>query len=149
MRKRSVLLCLGLVLWGAGLAAALSLTQWSGDWSHGVCGPWGCGPPTQALVSCHLAWLIFLTPPAVLLAPRNFRRRRRLALFLILAAAMALFSIVGHQWATWWPDAAQWQRAYFWQRCGFCIATAVDLPILQTMAIGVLLWLRIRLVARS
>ncbi len=131
--------CLGLILWGTGMAAVLSLAQWSGDWGHGVCGPWGCGPPTQALISCHLAWLVFLTPPAVLLLRRTTHFQRRLGLFLILVAAVGLLSVVAYEWATWWPDAREWQRTFFWQRCGFCIATAIDFPVLQTLAIGILL----------
>lgn len=131
--------CVGLVLWGTGMAAVLSLARWSGDWGHGVCGPWGCGPPTQALISCHLAWLVFLTPPAVLLLRRTTHFQRRLGLFLILVAAVGLLSVVAYEWATWWPDAGEWQRAFFWQRCGFCIATAIDFPVLQTLAVGILL----------
>ena len=121
------------------MAGALSIAQFSGDWGHGVCGPWGCGPPTQALIACHLAWLVILTPPAVLLSRRTARPHRRLGMAFVLVALAALLAVILYQRATWWSSASQWQRPFFWQRCGFCIVTAIDLPIVQTLVVGVLL----------
>ena len=139
MSSITIKTCFGFLLWGALLVGTLSIAQWPGNWGHGICGPWGCGPPMQALVSCHLAWLVFLTPPAVLLLRQGRFSPRRLGLALILMAVVALLSVIAYQRATWWPDASEWQRPFFWQRCGFCIVTAIDFPIVQTLAIGALL----------
>jgi hypothetical protein len=51
---------LKLSAWAAMLFAALSITNLPGNWGHSVCGVWGCGPPTQVLVGCHLAWFAVL-----------------------------------------------------------------------------------------
>lgn len=134
-----------LVGWAAALALVLSIANWPGDWGHALCGPWGCGPPLQALLACHLAWLVTLAPPAVLLVrsprvPTNIRRRIGTAL--CLAGAVILVGLVARERATWWPTAGEWQRNFFWQRCGFVLATTVDVPIVQLLLIGT--YLRVR-----
>ncbi len=121
------------------MAGALSISQWPGNWGHGVCGPWGCGPPLQALVACHLAWSVFLSPAAVLLVRRTPRTRRRIGLALVLVSTASILFVIGYEWFTWWPVVSPWQQAYFLRRIGFVIVTAIDLPILQTLGIGVLL----------
>lgn len=133
--------CLGMVVWSGLLFGSLSVANLPGDWGHGICGPWGCGPPTQALIACHLAWLVALALPAVFILRTSRRMRLRVGLFLTVLSLAVLLSVVVYQRLSWWPVASQWQRPFFWQRCAFCIATAVDVPVAQTLAVGLVILL--------
>jgi hypothetical protein len=133
---------LKLSIWAATLFAALSITSLSGNWGHSVCGVWGCGPPTQVLIGCHLAWLVVLVPLSTIISrfnlkdigsPQNFGK------LLFITGATLVVAVVLYQGATWWPMVGDRQRNYFLQRCGFVIVTSVDIPMLQLLAIG--LWL--------
>ncbi len=133
---------LKLFAWAATLLAALSIANLPGEWGHSVCGAWGCGPPTQALVCCHLAWLVLLTPVALMVGPLNqvpTPSRHRLGKLLFLAAGLLILGVVVHQRVTWWPAASEWQRNFFWQRCGFVIVTSVDIPMLQLLTVGLVM----------
>lgn len=133
---------LGLAAWAASLAAALSIAQWPGDWGHGICGPWGCGPPLQALVACHLAWFVIVVPPSVAahrsarVTPRTLRN---IGVALCIVAALYIGAVVIDERMTWWPMASEWQQDYFWHRCGFVLVTTTDLPVVQVLVGGVYL----------
>lgn len=135
---------IGLAMWGGCLAGALAIANLPWDLGHAICGPWGCGPPMQALVACHLAWFVVLVPPAVLLvrwSKASNTMRRRVGLLLVALAGAVLLAMMVYERLTWWPRASEWQRAHFWQRCGFVIATTVDVPVIQVLLIGVGLFL--------
>ncbi len=66
---------------------------------------------------------------------------RRVGLLLVALAGAVLLAMMVHQRLVWWPEASEVQRAYFWQRYGFSIATAVDVPVVQVLLIGCGLWL--------
>lgn len=125
--------------WAAGLVVVLSLANWPGDWGHSICGPWGCGPPLQTLVACHLAWLVVLVPLSVMLA-RSERipppAVRRLGMLLCIVGVILLVGIVIYQRVVWWPVVGDWQSKFFWQRCGFVVATMVDVPVAQFLLVG-------------
>ncbi len=135
-------ICAGIVAWSGLLLGSLSIATLPGDWGHAFCGPWGCGPTIQALVACHLSWLIILLPAAVLFA-RSSRISpqlvRRTGTMLLLGAIIGLLTIVVYQRLIWLPAASDFQRPYFWQRCGFVIATSIDLPLLQLLLAGIAL----------
>ena len=76
--------------WGIALFAALSLADVRSSWSDLLCGPWGCSAPLEAIVSCHLAWLIVLGPPFAWLQ-RTLSRRSRF----VMASAVSLSAMVG------------------------------------------------------
>lgn len=145
MTKNALWIAVGMVAWSAALAATLSIAQSHGDWGHAICGPWGCGPPLQALVSCHLSWLIVLAPPAILLH-RSGRvssgTTQRFGVLLSVASIIGLMLIVVFERLTWWPMVGEWQRGYFWHRCAFEVVTMVDLPTLQLFALGIYLGIR-------
>ena len=135
--------CAWLIVWGLTLTGTLSIANWPGDWGHSVCGAWGCGPPLQALVACHVAWLVVLIPPALI--TRRFVTTRTLRL---AAASMLLFAITGalviatHQYLTWLALASEWQRPFYYQRVGFVILTMIEMPILELAGLStlILLW---------
>ena len=60
------------------MAGALSVADFALGSTHSINGPWGCDPPTQALVASRLAWLVGLIPPAVFLgrSPGTVRASR-------------------------------------------------------------------------
>jgi putative copper export protein len=135
-------ICVGAIAWSGLLLGSLSIARLPGDWGHAFCGPWGCGPSIQALVACHLSWLVVLLPAAFLFA--NSSRVspelvRRVGTLLVLAAIIGLLTIVVYQRIIWLPAASDFQRPYFWQRCGFVIATSIDLPLLQVLLAGIAL----------
>lgn len=134
--------CVGLGGWGAVLLGALSISRLPGDWGHGICGPWGCGPPLQSLVACHSAWLVALTAPVALVTRSSWlstRVVRRVGVVLALIGCLGLLGVVMYQLVFWLPQSSEWQRPYFWHRCGFVIATSVDLPLVQLSGLGVAL----------
>lgn len=144
MSASSLKLCLGIAAWSGLLIGSLSIVNLPGDWGHGICGPWGCGPPTQALIACHLAWLVGLALPAVFILRASRGMRLRVGLFLTFLSLAVLMSVVVYQRLSWWPVASEWQRPYFWQRCAFSIATAVDMPIAQTLVVGLVIVLSLK-----
>ncbi|NOY40589.1 MAG: hypothetical protein GXP26_01960 [Planctomycetes bacterium] len=131
-----------LLAWMVVLLASLSITNLPGNWGHSVCGVWGCGPPTQVLVGCHLAWLVVLIPLSMISGRscgKTMISPQRVGKLLCVVGVSLVMAIVIYQWATWWPVASELQRNYFVQRCGFVIVTSVDIPMLQLLAIGLVM----------
>lgn len=138
---------LALIVWASALLAALSITNLPVNWGHSICGVWGCGPPLQALVGCHLAWLVVLGPLVELVtrsSPRPSDLRLHLGKLLCLIGASLLLTVVVYQRVMWWPAVSEMQQNYFWQRCGFIVVTSVDVPILPMMVVGLTYLLRDR-----
>lgn len=132
-----------LVAWGLALTATLSVANWRGDWGHGVCGPWGCGPPLQALVACHSAWIVVLLPPTLLLRGRLSPGVRWKTGWIVFALGMA--GIIGlglSESFSWLSQADESQRQYLPQRIGFVLVTLVDVPLMQLVVVGVALMVR-------
>lgn len=130
----------GIVVWGLVLTAMLSISNWPGDWGHGICGPWGCGPPLQALLACHLSWLVVLLPLAgVLRSWLSCRQQRVLGMIALVIGCVGMGGLVAYELGTWWPAASEWQRRFFWQRVGFVIATQVELPLVEVIVTGMFL----------
>lgn len=131
-----------LIVWGSVLLAALSLHEVQAMKTHSICGVWGCGPPTNALLAIHLSWAVAIWPP-LLYVPWRFlwstlvlkRIRRTLAAIGI----GGLVTITVWQWMAWYPDATELQKDFIWHRCGFVILTAVDWPFLELLAAAGLL----------
>jgi hypothetical protein len=130
------------MVWAGSLLAALSIRDLPGDWGHSICGAWGCGPPLQALLAYHLAWLVVLAPPAAVLVhsalvPAHILRRS--GALLCVVAVFFVAAVVIYQRVAWWPSASEWQRGFFWHRCGFVLATAIDIPVAQVLLLGLYL----------
>lgn len=128
-----------LFAWAAAGYGALAISWAPGNWGHWICGPWGCGPPLQALLGCHLAWLVGLTPVAWLAgaSPRiSEAKKRRLARGVLYVAAGLIVATIVTQCITWRPAAADYQRRYLLARIGFVMATTVDIPMWQLLVAG-------------
>jgi hypothetical protein len=112
--------------------------------AHSVCGPWGCGPETAALVAMHAGWLAVIGPPLIyfplrLKWPKSANRKLSLGLF--SAGLTGVLAIVAWQWLVWLPQAGPWSKDYIWQRCGFAIVTAADWPLIPLLILSGLLWI--------
>ena len=129
---------LGLVGWAGALYAVLSLSSISGNWGHTICGPWGCGPPLQALLGCHGFWVLLLTPPAIMAIRRwSGRTLQQAGIALGIVAVLGLVGIVVWDSVTWLPKASDWHRQYLIERCLFVVATLVDVPLVPLSLIGI------------
>ena len=105
---------------------------------HSVCGPWGCGPPLEALLGYHSFWLVLIGPIAIAigayLAPSS---RRKLGLAVLGIGVVALAIVAGGDTFRYWQSSGS--SAYLLQRFFFTMVTKVDLPMLQVIAVGGLL----------
>lgn len=131
------------LLWAGGILAALSSRGLIISDDHSICGPWGCGPSTDALMAVHLAWVAAIWPPLLFLPWRLGWRREaisRLGALLAIGGLAGVSAIFMWQWVVWRPNASELIRPYTWQRCGFVLAGAVDWPIIQVLVAGLALW---------
>lgn len=130
------------IIWGGLLLAALSMHDMQILNQHSICGPWGCGPPTNALLAIHAGWVVVLWPPLFYLQWRLLLPRRAVKILSTTLIAVGLSGLVGiaiWQWTVWLPNSSEWAQPYVWERCGFAIATASDWPLLQLLMAGGLL----------
>ena len=137
--KRLITWCIASMIWLAGLEGALLFQRLpAGSFgTHGVCGPWGCGPPVPVLLACHGFWLVLIGPPAVLAAQHLTKKWIwRLGIGLASTGVFGLIAVAAWEAATWLPEASAWQRQYVGQRFLFALVTLVDAPIVQSLLIG-------------
>lgn len=137
--QRSIVWYIAGLTWTAGLYGVLQLQYLRVESleTHGVCGPWGCGPPIAALVACHAFWLALILPGAILAS--NFLSLKmisRLGFGLISFGLCGLVAVASWEAATWLPQASSWQRQFVVQRFIFAIVTTVDAPLLQSLVVG-------------
>jgi hypothetical protein len=132
----------GLGLWCGTLYCVLSTSQLRASWEHAMCGPWGCGPPTQAVAAMHAFWFVLILPVAVVLYCRlTPPALRRIGVALTGAGVVTLIAIMGWQAHAWWSPTDDWLRPHFVERALFSVATLVDVPVVQTMLAGMVCWL--------
>ena len=103
---------------------------------HSLCGAWGCGPPTEALLAMHLFWFSALLPPA-LLAIRylNFSPKFwfRSGMFLLGVAVAGMVGLLAYDLSV---NHYYYQAGYWWQRYGLSFLSLVEAPIIPTLVIG-------------
>jgi hypothetical protein len=56
-----------LMVWAALVLGSLQSRLLLSATAHSICGPWGCGPETAAIVTMHAGWLAIIGPPPGLL----------------------------------------------------------------------------------
>ena len=133
-----------LLAWAIVLRMSLSIVNWPGDWGHGICGPWGCGPKMQTLVGCHVSWLILLIPITLITSKQLAPKSRSICGILTIVVALAgILGIAVYEYSTWRVTASEGLRGYFWHRVGFSVVNLVDLPLLELLILGLVmtLWL--------
>ncbi|MEX2139447.1 MAG: hypothetical protein WD894_09310 [Pirellulales bacterium] len=132
----------GLALWGSALYGALNLSQLHASWEHAMCGPWGCGPPTQAVVAMHTFWFVLILPVAGVLSCRlSPPVLRRLGMMLTGFSVCVLVGILSWQAYAWWSPGSNGLRPHFIERVLFSVATLIDVPVVQTLFAGMVFWL--------
>ena len=105
---------------------------------HSFCGPWGCGPPTAAMLGMHLFWTAAILPPAIFLS-RMVRLNWRL-IGLVLAAVSLSFLVGFAVYDFLGDNRAYYERGYVWQRYSLSLASLVDVPVTQCLFTGGLLF---------
>ena len=142
---------LGLVAWGACLFGVLQIGQlpYHGFHQHDICGPWGCGPPTSALLAWHGFWLVLSAPPVGLMIwCLPVRQLRRIGIALVVVALLIVAAVGVWQAATWLPHLRPGQPSYFAQRLVFAVVTLIDLPVITIGLGGLALWIGARVKQR-
>jgi hypothetical protein len=135
--SRAIMSSVWLIAWGLALCGVLNISRLDMHWDHGICGPWGCGPPPQALAACHLFWLVLLAPPMYVAIPRVPPALvYRAAWTLAGLGILGLVGIVAYEFATWLPEAHDAERRYFVHRCLFSAATLVEVPLVEMLLLG-------------
>ncbi len=130
------------LLWVGLIYAVLQIHFQTNLSKYSVCGPWGCGPPSNTLLAIHAMWLVMLLPPAIYLQYR-FRGieiwMQRVAGSMVILGSVGVLTIIAWQWVVWLPQSGESFRPYIWQRCGFAVLTAIDWPLLQLILTGIYL----------
>jgi hypothetical protein len=127
-----------LLVWGAVVYASLMIYFIPGEFSHGICGPWGCYPEIQPLAALHTAWLLGIILPTVL-AARSFTVRwgRRLGWILTALGAMGLAAVTAREACIWLPQVPEEERGYFHLRLLYAVAMLTDVPLVQMIVAGI------------
>lgn len=130
-----------LIAWVVALYGVLQIHFLPGNWGHGICGPWGCGPPTQSLVSCHAFWFVFVAGP-VGFAIRSWSSATLLRVGIALTAvgALGLLAIGVHDIFTWLPTVSESIQRYSIQRYLFRVVTLIDIPVIPLLVAGTVVW---------
>lgn len=130
------------IAWAALVLGSLQSKLLVAASAHSVCGPWGCGPETAALVVMHAGWLAAMGPPLIYFPIRlkwPSAAIHRMSLGLFGAGLTGVLAITAWQWLVWLPQAGPWSKDYIWQRCGFAVVTAVDWPLIPLLILSAIL----------
>lgn len=124
-----------IVVWAAALFGTLQIHQYPNLFGHSVCGPWGCGPPTSALVSYHGFWFVLILPAAWILSQLlSASTTHKLGLGLLLASVAGIAALLLLEGL---DNSAAEQYLLRW--CLFRVATFVDVPLVQLGLAGLLM----------
>jgi len=127
------------ITWSVLQIHKLSLAE-----THSICGPWGCGPPTNALIANHGAWFMLMIPAGAAIQSWLPRFSRFIGFGLLVTGVLGLLGIDLHQAWTWVPAVDSMRQEYYLQRWGFVILTTVDVPLFPMALLGVYLALPFR-----
>jgi len=134
-------------VWGAALFGVLriGIAAPHGFDEHSICGPWGCGPPTSALIGWHGFWLLLTALPAGIaiynLPPRWLRN---LGAALVTVGLLILIGIGIWEAATWLPLFSPGEPTYAVQRYLFSLVTMTDVPTIPVALSGIALLIAYR-----
>ena len=124
--------------WSVGLYGTLRIHELNLSLGHSICGPWGCGPLTEALIGYHAFWFVLFLPlgliAAAFFAPTA---RRRLGTTILLLGAIG--SVGYMAWDAWGYYQQVGTTNLLIQRALFALATAIDFPTVQFGVMGFVL----------
>jgi len=124
-------------VWSVILYASLSLAEVRSSWSGIICGPWGCTAPLEAVVSCHLSWLIVMAS-ALWFANRNHLLNSQRWQWII--KTWLAFGLLGVTFLTLRElSSIDWQfdTPFLLQRIGLRIIGFIDMPVIPSLVAGI------------
>ena len=131
---------IGGLVWAGIAYGVLSLRDLPGDYSHRFCGPWGCLPPLQAVAAMHGFWILVVVPPSAWAIRAAQPRTLRAIGWSLTTLGIGGIGIV-LAWESWtWTHryGAGWAD-HLPQRLLAATITTTDVPLLQCLAVGVVL----------
>jgi hypothetical protein len=139
--SQTIRLGLAILTW-AGLAYSILFVRLlPGDYVHSFCGPWGCLPPLQALAAMHGFWILVVVPPAAwAIRACHSRALGAAGLSLITLAVVGIGLVFARESWLWTHchGVAAWGN-YLPQRLFAAAITTTDVPVLQSLAAGIVL----------
>ena len=134
--------------WLIATYATLQLHRLDLDLGHGICGPWGCGPPVEALIANHGFWLMLIIPPLLGLQQHlSTAAGWRLGVLLFAvggACGLAVLAWDLYQFVSLTPF-----REYWPQRIAFAMAVGVEYPTFHIAIAGLILMGCTRMLVKS
>ena len=127
------------LLWAFAFWGSLKISNAPILQEHSVCGVWGCGPPTNALLACHLGWMVFLAPSIPLAFRFLAKRPGMFRVFWWVLCSVGIAGLVStgiYELMTWYPSASTLARSYLLRRWAFAVVTLTDFPMLQLLLYG-------------
>ena len=123
-------------LWAAALYGSLNIHQANLNLGHSICGAWGCGPPTEALLGYHAFWSVLIFPIIFATALyMNSPSIKKLGWALILVGSIASVVVAGGDTFSYWRSTNS--TTYLVQRFFFALVTKIDIPMLQALVGGI------------
>jgi len=125
-------------IWIAALWGSLQIHQLDLNLGHDICGPWGCGPPLEALLGIHGFWLALILPAACLLGLYLSRETNRsIGKAILIVGVIALIAFVGGDVIRYYLKTKTAEHLV--QRAFFTLVMCVDFPLIPTLLAGSLL----------
>lgn len=130
-----------ITVWGLSIFGVLQVQHFAWLSAHSVCGPWGCGPPLQALIAYHGFWLALFSLPTA--AACEFFRLTivgRIGWWL-LGLGIAGLLVVGVWDAVptlphWLPRSTFLAPQHYVPRYLLSLFTLIDVPIVPMILAG-------------
>src|SRR5215831_19262269 len=102
-------------------------------------------PPLQALVALHGLWVLALLLFVAWAVPKWPLTILRLAGYAATALGVTgLAVLVGRELLTWYPAVTPAQQKYIALRILYVLGTNTDVPVVQVILAGIVLWIAAR-----
>jgi len=124
-----------LPIWLLGLWGSLKIHELDLNLGHSICGPWGCGPPVEALLGYHAFWLVLTFPVAISIASYlSPSRRSKLGWLFLAVGIIGVVFVAGGNTVEYWKSSES--SKYLLQRFFFATVTKIDIPMIQAIVVG-------------
>ncbi len=132
---------IGTLLWLGGALTLLRIGTVEGyAESNALCGPWGCLPPTAALVAMHGFWFMVLgLLCAFTIGLGDPIRVRQIGRILASIGLLGLIGFLGWVFFTWQSAYGAMTSHRFAMRFLHFLLTKTDVPVMQCGIAGVVL----------
>lgn len=124
-----------ILVWFGLMFASLQTEQL--NLGHDFCGPWGCGPPTEAILGIHLFWIAFVFPPVIYFAFAIAMPWRTIGLMMVGSAILGMIGFGIYDYLG--TNGSFYDAGFVWQRYLLSLASLADVPLVQVMLAGIFL----------